>query len=190
MARELIILPRFKRDYRNARRHPDFDVEILEYVCDLLISGEKLPSALREHRVSKPRKKWSGFTECHLGADLLLVYRVRRRAVICTAWERIGSYSPRPDSAIGSGCRPGAKQSSPVSHSQVPVRRSLRNRPHHASTDHVCGGAPGHQHAKESISGPRRLALNRHGPAHFFISPLMKARKSALTRSGSTIAIP
>ena len=35
-----------------------------------------------------------------------------------------------------------------------------------------------------------RLALNRHGSAHFFISPLMKARKSALTRSGSMIAIP
>jgi hypothetical protein len=43
---------------------------------------------------------------------------------------------------------------------------------------------------EESISGPRRLALNRHGPAHFFVSPLMKARKSALTRSGSMIAIP
>ena len=43
---------------------------------------------------------------------------------------------------------------------------------------------------EESISDPRRLALNRHGPAHFFISPLMKARKSALTRSGSMIAIP
>jgi mRNA interferase YafQ len=82
LARELIILPRFKRDYRNARRHPDFDVETLEHVFDLLILGEKLPSALREHRLSKPGKKWSGFTECHLGADLLLVYRVRRRAVI------------------------------------------------------------------------------------------------------------
>jgi len=49
LARELIVLPRFKRDYRTARLHPDFDVETLEYVFDLLISGEKLPSALREH---------------------------------------------------------------------------------------------------------------------------------------------
>ena len=31
MARELIILPRFKRDYRNARKHAEFDVETLEY---------------------------------------------------------------------------------------------------------------------------------------------------------------
>ena len=81
MARELVILPRFKRDYRNDRQNPDFDVESLEYVFDLLISGEKLPTALQEHRLSKRGKKWSGFTECHLGADLVL-YRVRRRAVI------------------------------------------------------------------------------------------------------------
>lgn len=50
MARELIILPRFKRDYRNARKHAEFDVETLEYVFDALISGERLPSALREHQ--------------------------------------------------------------------------------------------------------------------------------------------
>jgi mRNA-degrading endonuclease YafQ of YafQ-DinJ toxin-antitoxin module len=46
VARELVVLPRFKRDYRNARKHGEFDVETLEYVFDALISGEKLPSAL------------------------------------------------------------------------------------------------------------------------------------------------
>jgi mRNA interferase YafQ len=89
LARELIVLPRFKRDYRNARSHQDFDAETLEYVLDLLISGEKLPPALREHRLSKRSAKWSGFTECHLGPDLLLIYRVRRRAVIL---HRIGTH--------------------------------------------------------------------------------------------------
>jgi mRNA interferase YafQ len=89
LARELIILSRFKRDYRNARKHPDFDVETLEYVFGVLISGEKLPSALREHRLHKRSTKWSGFTECHLGADLLLIYRVRGRAVIL---HRIGTH--------------------------------------------------------------------------------------------------
>lgn len=43
MARELIILPRFKRDYRDARKHPEFDAETLECVFDALILGEKLP---------------------------------------------------------------------------------------------------------------------------------------------------
>lgn len=69
MARELIILPRFKRDYRNARKHAEFDVETLEYVFDALISGERLPPALREHRLGKRNNNWSGFTECHLGSD-------------------------------------------------------------------------------------------------------------------------
>lgn len=55
MARELIILPRFKRDYRNARKHPEFDVDTLEYIFDVLISGEELPSALRAHRLDKHR---------------------------------------------------------------------------------------------------------------------------------------
>jgi mRNA-degrading endonuclease YafQ of YafQ-DinJ toxin-antitoxin module len=51
LARELIILPRFKRDYRTVRKHVEFDVETLEYVFDVLIAGEQLPAALREHRL-------------------------------------------------------------------------------------------------------------------------------------------
>ena len=89
MARELIILQRFKRDYRNARKHAEFDAETLEYVFDALISGERLPSALHEHRLGKRKDNWSGFTECHLGSDLLLIYRVRRRAVVL---HRIGTH--------------------------------------------------------------------------------------------------
>jgi addiction module RelE/StbE family toxin len=80
LARELIILPRFKRDFRIARGHPEFDIETLEYVFDVMISGGKLPDALREHRLDKRSVNWAGLTECHLGADLLLIYRVRRES--------------------------------------------------------------------------------------------------------------
>ncbi len=89
MARELIILPRFKRDYRTARKHPEFEAETLEYVFDVLISGGKLPEACREHPLSKRGANWAGFTECHLGADLLLIYRVRRDSVTL---HRIGTH--------------------------------------------------------------------------------------------------
>jgi mRNA-degrading endonuclease YafQ of YafQ-DinJ toxin-antitoxin module len=65
LARDLIILPRFKRDYRIARGHPEFDIETLEYVFDVMVSGGKLPDALREHRLDKRSVNWSGFTECH-----------------------------------------------------------------------------------------------------------------------------
>lgn len=90
MARELVILERFKRDYRKARKHAEFDAETLEYVFDALISGEKLPLALREHRLGMRGRNWNGFTECHLGSDLLLIYRVRRRAVVM---HRIGTHA-------------------------------------------------------------------------------------------------
>lgn len=89
MARELIILPRFKRDYRSARKHPEFDAETLEYVFDLLISGTKLPEPFREHRLGKRAINLAGFRECHLGTDLLLLYRVRRDTVVC---HRIGTH--------------------------------------------------------------------------------------------------
>jgi addiction module RelE/StbE family toxin len=66
LARELIVLPRFKRDYRRARKHREFDAETLEYIVDVMISGGKLPEALREHRLSKSNVNWAGFAECHL----------------------------------------------------------------------------------------------------------------------------
>lgn len=89
MARELILLPRFKRDYRSARKHPEFEPETLEYVFDVMISGGTLPEAFREHRLDKRSTNWAGMTECHVGADLLLIYRVRREAVI---FHRIGTH--------------------------------------------------------------------------------------------------
>jgi mRNA interferase YafQ len=89
LARELTILPRFKRDYRFARKHPEFEPETLEYVFDVMISGGSLPEAFREHRLDKRSTNWAGLTECHLGADLLLIYRVRRDAVI---FHRIGTH--------------------------------------------------------------------------------------------------
>ena len=89
MARKLTILPRFKRDYRSARMHPEFEFETLKYVFDIMISGGTLPEAFREHRLDKRSTNWAGLTECHLGADLLLIYRVRREAVIL---HRIGTH--------------------------------------------------------------------------------------------------
>jgi addiction module RelE/StbE family toxin len=73
LARELVILPRFKRDYRSARKHPEFEPETLEYVFDVMISGGTLPEAFLQHRLDKRSTNWAGLTECHLGADLLLI---------------------------------------------------------------------------------------------------------------------
>ena len=52
-------------------------------------SGGRLPEAFREHRLDKRSTNWAGLTECHIGADLLLIYRVQREAVI---FHRIGTH--------------------------------------------------------------------------------------------------
>jgi mRNA interferase YafQ len=89
VARELIVLPRFKRDYRIARKHAEFDRATLEYVFDVLISGTKPPEQFQEHRLGRRALNLAGFTECHLGADLVLIYRVRRNVVVL---HRIGTH--------------------------------------------------------------------------------------------------
>lgn len=104
MARELVILPRFKRDYRNACKHAEFDAETLEYVFDALISGERLLSALREHRLGKRSKGWSGFTECHLGADLLSSIESVGVQWSCIASGRIRSCSGGRDAPSVNRC--------------------------------------------------------------------------------------
>ena len=89
MARELVILPRFRRDYRSARKHPEFEPETLEYVFDSLISGDKLPQAFREDRLNKRSANWAGMTEYHIAADLLLIYRVQP---VTVTFHRIGTH--------------------------------------------------------------------------------------------------
>lgn len=90
MARELIVLPRFKRDYRKAWRHEEFDRDTLQHIFDLLIAGQALPRAFNEHQLRKRGVNRAGFSECHLGADLLLIYRVRSESVVM---HRIGTHA-------------------------------------------------------------------------------------------------
>jgi len=90
VARELIILPRFKRDYRLAKRHAEFDRETVEHIFDLLIHGESLPKAFREHLLHKHTTNWAGFMECHLGADLVLIYRIKTDQIVM---HRIGTHA-------------------------------------------------------------------------------------------------
>ncbi len=54
-----------------------------------MISDGTLPEVFREHRLDKRSTNWAGMMECHIGADLLLIYRVRRGAVI---FHRIGTH--------------------------------------------------------------------------------------------------
>ena len=80
--KEIVFTRRFERDFRRLKKtlpRRALDYETLEYVFLLLQSGQALPEALREHSLSG---EYAGFSECHLDADWLLVYRVTRDRVV------------------------------------------------------------------------------------------------------------
>jgi mRNA interferase YafQ len=80
--KEIVFTRRFERDFRRLKKklpRRELDYETLEYVFRLLQTESPLPDAFREHAL---RGEYSGFTECHVDADWLLIYRVTRNRVV------------------------------------------------------------------------------------------------------------
>ena len=80
--REIVFTRRFERDFRRLKRRlPRYalDYETLEYAFGLLQTAIPLPEAFREHALEG---EYVGFTECHMDADWLLIYRVKRNRVV------------------------------------------------------------------------------------------------------------
>ena len=80
--KEIVFTRRFERDFRRLKRklpRSVLDYETLEYVLALLQAGKPLPEAFREHPLEGD---FAGFTECHVDADWLLIYRVLHHRVV------------------------------------------------------------------------------------------------------------
>jgi mRNA interferase YafQ len=80
----------FKRDYKRVKatpRHKNVD-ELLESVLFGLASDQGLPENHRDHALSG---NWSNYRECHIKADLLLIYRKPDDKTLQLA--RLGSHS-------------------------------------------------------------------------------------------------
>jgi mRNA interferase YafQ len=81
----------FKSDYKRAKATPrhrnDVDSMVLTIV-DLLVSDQPLPKDVRDHALSGD---WSGYRECHLKPDLLLIYKRPDARTLRLA--RLGSHS-------------------------------------------------------------------------------------------------
>ena len=80
--KEIVFTRRFERDFRRLKRRLSphvLDYETLEYVFELLQRGNSLPEAFREHALEG---EYAGFTERHIDADWLLIYRLTRCAIV------------------------------------------------------------------------------------------------------------
>jgi mRNA interferase YafQ len=81
----------FKRDYKRAKASPrhsrDLD-SVVSTVVALLVSDQELPKNYRDHALIG---RWSGYRECHIKPDLLLIYRKSDADTLRLA--RLGSHS-------------------------------------------------------------------------------------------------
>lgn len=74
----------FKRDFK---KHGDIDAALIEILYKL-INDDELPEKYRDHALSGD---WSGYRECHVKPDLLLIYKKSDGDILRLA--RLGSHS-------------------------------------------------------------------------------------------------
>ncbi|MCR4554270.1 MAG: type II toxin-antitoxin system YafQ family toxin [Succinivibrionaceae bacterium] len=78
----------FKKDYKLARKR-NLKIELLDEIIRKLSRGEDLPQENRDHALSG---NWSGYRECHVQPDWLLIYRIEEGLLILTL-TRTGTHS-------------------------------------------------------------------------------------------------
>ena len=78
----------FKRDYKLAVRR-GYDMRRLKEVICILAEGETLPPEYSDHSLSGD---YSGYRECHVRPDWLLVYRITVEVLVLTLY-RTGMHS-------------------------------------------------------------------------------------------------
>lgn len=65
----------------------NMNIQLLKDVIQLICNETKLPEKNREHFLSG---NWSGYKECHIQPDWLLIYQIGNGMVV---FERTGSHS-------------------------------------------------------------------------------------------------
>ncbi len=78
----------FKKDYKLARKR-NLKIELLDEIIRKLSRGEVLSQENRDHALSG---NWSGYRECHVQPDWLLIYRIEEGLLILTL-TRTGTHS-------------------------------------------------------------------------------------------------
>mgnify|MGYP002621570001 CR=1 FL=1 len=78
----------FKRDYKLAKKR-GCDMQLLKDAIAILANGEQLPTKYFNHNLSGI---YSGYQECHIEPDWLLVYKITESQLILTLY-RTGTHS-------------------------------------------------------------------------------------------------
>jgi mRNA interferase YafQ len=79
---------RFRKDYNLAKKR-GLDLSLLEAVIDTLLEEKALDPKYKDHPLTGD---YTGFRECHILPDWLLIYAVHRETLILTA-SRTGTHA-------------------------------------------------------------------------------------------------
>ena len=85
---DIVWSPQFKKDYKRSIKH-NLDINLLDDIIRKLSHGETLPEENRDHPLSG---NWTGFRECHIQPDWLLIYRFDDDVLVLTL-TRTGTHS-------------------------------------------------------------------------------------------------
>ena len=78
----------FKKDYKLAKKR-GYNLDLLDKVLDTLLNEEPLEAKYHDHALTG---NYTGFRECHIQPDWLLIYMINNNELILTA-ARTGTHS-------------------------------------------------------------------------------------------------
>ena len=78
----------FKKDYKLAKKR-GCNLDLLDKVLDTLLNEEPLEAKYHDHALTG---NYTGFRECHIQPDWLLIYMINNNELILTA-ARTGTHS-------------------------------------------------------------------------------------------------
>ncbi len=85
---DIVATNRFNKDLKLAIRR-GYNISLLEMVINKIASGEILDAKYRDHFLTG---NYSGFKECHITPDWLLIYQVKESELILIL-SRTGTHS-------------------------------------------------------------------------------------------------
>lgn len=84
----LVVTNQFKRDLKRIRKQGK-DLSILQNILQMLVEEKDLDAKYCDHALTG---NYTGFRECHIQPDWLLIYMINHQELILTA-SRTGSHS-------------------------------------------------------------------------------------------------
>lgn len=89
MSRSVIQSSRFKKDYKRVQSNKAIVFKLRQVVA-YLAADKPLDPSCRDHELGN---NWSGFRDCHIRPDLVLIYQKTDAEIRILRLERLGSHA-------------------------------------------------------------------------------------------------